>query len=430
MNKLAITAHKKLIALLTVVVTAGLLSGVVAQHFLKMEFEWSAQELATLELMIIPKQGLNQHNVNIDLAKFGQKLFFDADFSSNGEVSCASCHKPDNYFTDGESISSSGVGTPDRHTPTIVGISESSWLFWDGRKDSLWSQALGPMESPVEHGGNRTQYVRILLTKYADEYQSHFNELPDITSLPTHATPAGDNPEWQSAWQTMSEQDRQKVNRIFANLGLAIAEYEKLIQPGRARFDEFASTLVSGLENDPKVFSRAEKSGLKLFLDSEKTGCINCHNGANFTNHDFQSTGVPDVVNSKAVWDEGRAKGVLQALSDEFNCYSEYSSTSDCSELTYAKKDGHLILGAFKVPTLRNISETAPYMHRGHFEDLDQVLSYYNKAAPLEGRHVEVMPLRLLPHELKQLKAFLLTLTAPLDVDKSWLINPHKKGTI
>jgi len=85
-------------------------------------------------------------------AELGHKIFFDPRFSANAKVSCATCHQPELAFTDGLPLAQ-GVGAVPGHTPTIIGMAYSPWFFWDGRKDSQWSQALGPMESPVEHGG-------------------------------------------------------------------------------------------------------------------------------------------------------------------------------------------------------------------------------------------------------------------------------------
>ena len=77
-------------------------------------------------------------------AQFGYELFFDARLSVNGEISCAFCHQPERLFTDSLSIAK-GVGVAKRHTMSVVGAAYSPWQFWDGRKDSLWSQALGPL---------------------------------------------------------------------------------------------------------------------------------------------------------------------------------------------------------------------------------------------------------------------------------------------
>ena len=102
-----------------------------------------------------------------------QRIFFDTRFSINGEVSCGTCHKPELMFTDGLARSE-GVGTTVRGTQTIIGTAYNPWFFWDGRADSLWGQALAPMESLVEHGGTRTQYVHVVDEDpiYRAEYES------------------------------------------------------------------------------------------------------------------------------------------------------------------------------------------------------------------------------------------------------------------
>lgn len=121
------------------------------------EAPWSDDGLAQLRslwigsLQPLPVDPSNQYADDPRATKFGQNLFFDTRFSSNGEVACATCHQPDKLFQDGTPLAH-GVGTTDRRTMTIIGTAYSPWLFWDGRKDSQWAQALGPMESPVEHG--------------------------------------------------------------------------------------------------------------------------------------------------------------------------------------------------------------------------------------------------------------------------------------
>ena len=97
---------------------------------------------------------------NEEAASFGHRLFFDTRLSANGNVSCATCHQPERRFTDGLP-KGRGIGLSGRNTRSIVGTAYSPWLYWDGRKDSQWSQAMSPLEDPAEHGGNRMQYVRI-----------------------------------------------------------------------------------------------------------------------------------------------------------------------------------------------------------------------------------------------------------------------------
>ena len=102
---------------------------------------WNEDELTTLRglwidsLPSLPADPSNQYADNPEAAKFGQKLFFDTRFSSNGKVSCATCHLPEKQFQDGTPLAN-GVGTTTRRTMTIVGTAYSPWLFWDGRKDS------------------------------------------------------------------------------------------------------------------------------------------------------------------------------------------------------------------------------------------------------------------------------------------------------
>ncbi len=128
---------------------------------------WSKDEMAVLASLSLkrlppvpvdPSNAVERLPAAIDL---GRRLFGDARFSANGAVSCASCHDPQKQFQDGLPVGR-GVGTGSRRSMPIVGAGYSTWLFWDGRKDSLWAQALGPLEDAVEHGGNRTRYAHLV----------------------------------------------------------------------------------------------------------------------------------------------------------------------------------------------------------------------------------------------------------------------------
>ena len=124
--------------------------------------------------------------------------------------------------------------------------------------------------------------------------------------------------------------------------------------------------------------------------------------------------------------DQGRYQGVQQVLASEFNCLGNYSdaSESDCAELTYVNDDHRTTLGAFKVPTLRNIARTAPYMHSGVFPTLAEVLKHYNIAAEAPIGHSELKPLGLNARELAQLEAFLHTLNSPVNAAAELLRAP------
>ncbi len=112
--------------------------------------DWSESELALLRMQWLgsmpelPPDPTNTYCDNPEAAELGQKLFFDSRFSANGKVSCATCHVPEILFTDGLARAR-GIGETARSAPGIIGVAYSPWYFWDGRSDSQWSQALGPL---------------------------------------------------------------------------------------------------------------------------------------------------------------------------------------------------------------------------------------------------------------------------------------------
>src|SRR5512147_321693 len=232
---------------------------------------WNEDELAALRSLWIgslpplPADPSNKYADNPEAAAFGQRLFFDTRFSSNGKVACATCHLPDQLFQDGKPLAH-GVGTTSLRTMTIVGTAYSPWLFWDGRKDSQWAQALGPMESAVEHGGNRTLYAHLIAENYADEYAALFGPLPDLSTLPRNAGPVAD-PEAAANWDAMSSADREAVTRIYANMGKAIAAYERRLLPGASRFDNYVDAILrDDYKSANQILTSDEIAGLKLFI--------------------------------------------------------------------------------------------------------------------------------------------------------------------
>lgn len=394
---------------------------------------WSKEEINTLRslwigsLSKLPKDPSNTYGDDQKAAKFGHMLFFDSRFSDNGKVSCASCHQPDRDFTDGLTLAKA-MGTTSRHTPTIIGMAYSPWFFWDGRKDSQWSQALGPMESPVEHGGTRAQFAKIIFSDpaYRKAYEQIFSTMPDVSDaekFPANAAPI-DASGFRMAWNRMKPADRKTVSGIYANIGKAIAAYERLILPGPSRFDGFVEAILKGDEKaQRRTLTDEEISGLRIYIG--KGNCTQCHNGPLFTNNEFHNTGLP--VPKGGPGDEGRAKGVREALEDEFNCLGPFSDAGagDCGELKFAKTEGAELMGSFKTPTLRNISKTAPYMHDGQLPTLGAVLDHYNRAPAAMSGQSELKPLQLEARELDQLRRFLLTLDSPPSVSVEFLSPPR-----
>jgi cytochrome c peroxidase len=392
--------------------------------------EWSEDEIATLRglwigsLPALPPDPSNRVADDPRAAVMGQRLFFDTRLSSNGGVACATCHLPAQDFQDGKPLGE-GVGTTTRRTMPLAGTAYSPWLFWDGRKDSLWAQALGPLESAVEHGGSRTQYAHLIDEHYRADYEAIFGPLPDLSDTARFPAAAGpvDDPAARAAWERMAPEDREIVTRIYANIGKAIAAYERKLMPGPSRFDRYVEALLNG---DAATMRAAltpdEVAGMRLFIG--KAQCINCHNGPLLTNNDFHNTGVPAAPGLPG--DAGRAAGVRQVLADEFNCLSAYSDAEeeDCGELRFAKTDDHALERQFKPPSLRDVAERAPYMHAGQLATLREVLDHYNRAPEAPGGHSELAPLNLSEPDLAQLEAFLRSLSGPLDTPPELLGPP------
>lgn len=381
---------------------------------------WSEAEIETLKSLWIenlPAPPADPSNAVADdarAAEMGLKIFFDTRFSANGAVSCATCHQPDLAFTDGRATSQ-GIGATQRNAPTVVGTAHSPWMFWDGRKDSQWAQALGPLEDQNEHGGSRTFYAHLIDAHYRDAYEALFGPLPDLSDMerfPRQAGPVAD-PEARAAWEAMAPADREEIDRVFANLGKAIAAYERTLRYGPSRFDAYVEALVDGDRAGMEAaLSEVEVAGLKLFIG--EGNCLQCHSGPLLSNHDFHSTGTPPA--DPARLDPGRAQGVRQVLDDPFNCLGPYSDAEpqQCAELRFAKAEGSELVGAFKTPTLRNVERTAPYMHAGQLETLAQVMAHYNEAPEGPYRHTDLVPLNLTQEELDQLVAYLKTLNSPI----------------
>lgn len=387
---------------------------------------WSAREVATLASMRLKEAGprpadpSNAVEKRADAAALGRALFDDPRLSSNGQVACASCHSADRQFQDGRPLGR-GVATGSRRTMPVMGASHSPFLFWDGRKDSAWSQALGPFEDAAEHGANRVRLARLVEARYKDSYQAVFGPLPALGRLPQDASPAGTEAE-RAAWKEMPEASRDAVNRVFANMGKAIAAFERKLSYGESRFDRYAQATVAGDGRGQEVLTPQEVRGLRLFLG--KGQCVTCHNGPLLTDHAFHNTGVPPLDPAKP--DRGRAEGLRKLLQDEFNCLGRYSDArpEQCGELQFLATNDPGQLAAFRTPGLRNVAERAPYMHAGQFATLEQVVEHYAKspkaalghselAQPGE-KHADRQVIRLSAAEVRDLASFLGTLTGPV----------------
>jgi cytochrome c peroxidase len=390
---------------------------------------WSAEERNTLRslslasLDSLPADPSNRYGDDTIAARLGRRFFFDTRLSANGRVSCASCHVPSQEFQDGIPLGE-GVGTAGRRTMPIAGTAHSPWQFWDGRADSQWGQALGPLESAVEHGGDRTQYAHLVATDptYRAQYERTFGRVPALDGLPAHAGPVAD-PARAAAWRAIPRTRQDEITRVYANIGKAIAAFERRIGAGPSRFDRYVERELAGRTHDStSAFSRDEEAGLRLFIG--KGSCVNCHNGALFTDDHFHNTGVAAAPGLPP--DSGRLVGVRQAVSGEFACTSKWSDAGpdDCAELKFATTEGEELLRAFKTPSLRNVDGRAPFMHAGQLATLTDVIAHYDRAPAAPMGHSELKPLRLSANERRQLEAFLRTLSGPAVAPPGWLEGP------
>ncbi|TGQ69389.1 MAG: c-type cytochrome [Mesorhizobium sp.] len=366
--------------------------------------------IASLALNTLPALKTDTTNRFADVpaaAALGSTLFFDLGMSRDGTVSCSTCHKIDRQFQD-DLPQAVGVGRTNRRTMALAGVARDPWFFWDGRRDSLWAQAVTPLENPLEQAGNRAAYVHYIKARFGDRYERIFGPLPDLSTVPANASPLGTDAE-RATWNAMSDQQRDAVNRVFANIGKAIAAFERSIEPAQTRFDRFALDLATGAEaKGDAVFSSEEMLGLKLFIGKAK--CVTCHNGPRFTDNGFHNTGVPPVAGLPP--DRGRVDAVGQVEADPFNCFGAYrdGDVSACGELRFVVKDAPELVRAYKTPSLRGAATRPPYMHAGQFSSLDAVVAHYAKAAPSVEGTSEVHPLQLSDRERAALVAFLKTL--------------------
>lgn len=346
----------------------------------------------------LPPDPSNAVADDLRAAEFGHRLFFDPRLSANSSISCATCHQPQRGFTDGLPRGVA-LGLTQRNTASIVASAYSPWLYWDGRKDSQWSQALEPLEAPMEHGSNREQIVGLVASDddYSARYRTLFGTAPSL-------------------------QTRNDIDRAFANIGKAIAAYERLLLPGESRFDRYAAHLRAGGDYwQQDILEPDELRGLRLFIGAAR--CTECHNGPLFTNNEFHNTGQLSAAGELP--DRARIDGVRIVVQDPFNCRGEFSDASpgQCAELEFVRTGPELI-GATRTPSLRNLVQSMPFQSHGQTASLAEVLEHYRDAPPAMIGHNEAKALSLSDADLERLEAFLGTLAAPLAVDEKWLQPP------
>ena len=366
-------------------------------------------------------------------ARLGQALFFDARLSPGARLSCASCHDPARSWTDGRSLSV-GAGLGRRNTLSLWNVGYNRWYFWDGRADSLWSQALKPMESPTEMAGSRLAVAWLVWTdpSLRAAYTALFGAPPDVAArrCPKTGGPSSAEAPERAAWQRLAAEDRASVNQVLVDVGKAIAAFERRLVSRRAPFDVFVEGLREGDLVKQAALSEPARRGARLFVGRGK--CTVCHAGPLFTDAEFHDIGVPP---SEAVPmpDIGRLAGIQELLADELGAAGPWSDDRNGPRAALVRylAPRPEVAGQVKTPSLRNVALSAPYMHEGQLATLRDVLRYYStlegrRGLPAQQERI-LVPLQLGEQEMDDLIAFLESLTDTA-IEPSLLRPPASPG--
>jgi cytochrome c peroxidase len=298
-------------------------------------------------------------------ASLGERLFNDPGLSTGG-VSCASCHIPSRDFVDARAV---GVGVAfargTRNTPTVRYAPYTQWLLWDGRADSLWSQALGPIENPVEMRSSRLRVAHVLFERYRAEYEAIFGSLPPLDERSRFAAEGGPG---DPSYESMTEADRRAIDRVFANVGKAIEAYERTLRFEASAVDRYAMGQRDALSADARA-------GLHHFFAN---GCAQCHHGPMLTDDSFHNIRMPSGL-PDGQGDRGWIDGLGQARASPFNGAGPFSDDPLASEHLRRLPSIAPVeaLGMMHTPGLRGVSRTGPWGHGGRFTRLEDVVLHY-----------------------------------------------------
>lgn len=296
-------------------------------------------------------------------ATLGKTLFSDGKLSPSGTFSCATCHDPAKRFQDGlpQSV---GAWTTLRHAPSALLASHSRWQFWDGRADTLWAQALGPIEADREMNSSRLFVAHQIYDRYKTSYEAIFGAMPPLSDgvrFPASGKPG------VPAFDDMTAQDKDAVTRVFVNVGKSIAAFERTLRVKPTKLDAY----VAG---DANALASNEKHGLHEFF---MAGCAMCHWGPRLTDDAFHNIRFPTGRDDKLP-DNGRSDGITALLASEFIATGKYSDDPTAAHGLTLLASTPRMLGAMKTPTLRGIATDAPFGHGGTVATLADVVKIYS----------------------------------------------------
>lgn len=366
------------------------------------------------------------------------------------DVSCASCHDPARYGSDFTSVPRTiaiGAGWYDVNGQSTLNAARMPFLYWNGRSDSLWTQAAQVMESPVSMNGHRMKTFWVIANHYREAF-ALFPEAPaadpktPLVVPPTWAALAAalqplaesaTTEDYRKQYNLLPPEQQRTVTFVHVNAAKAIAAYEWLLTSDRSDFDRFVNEGPSSTALTP-----AAKRGLKLFVG--KASCIDCHSSPLLSDGKFHNIGIPQAgagVPTVAECSDLQTAPKCDCLASGPTClpwgaftglkklapaqdFSRQSSFSDDANAlpvpaNIAEPDESL-KGAWRTPSLRDVAMTGPYMHDGTFATLSDVVWHYDQGggsgagAETVGRS-ELASLNLTADERNDLVAFLSSLT-------------------
>jgi cytochrome c peroxidase len=328
-----------------------------------------------------PSNRVSGHPAAIEL---GRRLFADARLSGSSKVACVSCHQPALGFSDGRARAM-GLAEVERNTPALVDVRLQRWFGWGGASDSLWLASLRPLLDPREMETSAHKVRRLLAEDPALRacYQRAFGAAPEQTP---HA---------------------------LADAGKALAAFIETMQSGRSAFDDFRDALARNDAAGVARYPAAAARGAQLFVG--RGNCFVCHTGPGFTNGEFHDVGVPYFLGPGVV-DSGRHAGIQAVRASEFNRLSRFADDGGASATaTRHVRLEHQHWGQFRVPGLRGVTRTGPFMHNGSVASLREVLRHYSELNE-ERLHADgerlLRPLGLSEGEFDDLLAFLQSLSS------------------
>ncbi len=322
----------------------------------------------------------------------GRKLFFDKGLSIDGQRSCATCHEPAKAFADGRPRSI-GRAVVDRNAIALANLRLNRWFGWAGAADSLWAQSIRPILDAKELGLSPAE-LRTRVTA-------------DAALAAAYAQVFG-----SAAMGNVAE-------LVLVNVAKALAAFQETIVTGRTPFDDFRDALERGDGAAMARYPLAAQRGLQIFVG--KGTCNACHLGPNFTSGEFEDVGIPYFAEKGRV-DQGRFGGIAALQSNPFTLLGPYNDDPERAPgiATRHVEQLHRNWGEFRVPSLRNVARTSPYMHDGSLAALADVVRHYSEVSEerlhgMPGQRL-VRPLRLTPEEQADLVAFLETLSGEVAV--------------